>query len=143
MDKPYQISIGDIAGLFYEETFATFEELVESVRACAEKYPGKHICCANTDRNDYDCDGLTDDEHETLDEAEADGSRRCAPAFDINVIDGTTGTFIRRATQAEVMIWREANNFVRDTACKPVRIADGIIDTWYGQGLKHPCLAAQ
>ena len=143
MNKPYQISIGDHGGLFHERAFATFEELVAAVRASAEQYPDKAICFSNSECCDDEDDGLTEDETETLEVAVIEGHRAGRPAIDVIARDTTTGKHLRRATMDEVLVWRQENAFVRDVDCKPVLIGEVLIDTWFGKGINHPCLAAK
>jgi hypothetical protein len=73
MNKPYELVLGDRGGLFHQEQHETFEQLVEAVRLNTAKYPTKVVCFSNIANHDYDCDGLTDEERETLEDAEADG----------------------------------------------------------------------
>jgi hypothetical protein len=75
MTKSYTMSIGDEGGLFDEKSFETCEELAAAARTAAEKYPRKAICFSNSECCDYECDGITEDERDLLDEAVFEGHK--------------------------------------------------------------------
>lgn len=78
MSKPYTMSIGDRGGLFDEQSFENCDELIAAVRIAAGKYPDKAICFSNSECCDYDHDGLTDDERESLNDAVFEGQKPTA-----------------------------------------------------------------
>lgn len=65
---PYVITLGDRAGVFHEEYAPSFDLMVLRARELREQHPSKVFVYGNTDLADFGENGLTDAEHEALEE---------------------------------------------------------------------------
>ena len=64
----YSVDLFDRAGQFSSSIASTFAACLVLVRELSVKHPDKALVVTNLDRNDYDHDGLTDDERDAIDE---------------------------------------------------------------------------
>jgi hypothetical protein len=62
--RPYRIELGDEAGPFDVRYFKYFESMLEQAVKWSKQYPRKVLVPSNSDRADYDFDGLTEEERE-------------------------------------------------------------------------------
>ena len=62
--RPYRIEIADEAGPFDVKYFKHFESMLEQAVRWSRQYPRKVLTPSNSDRADYNFDGLTEEERE-------------------------------------------------------------------------------
>ncbi len=62
--RPYRLELGDEAGPYDVRHFKHFESMVEQAIRWNKEFPRKVLVPSNSDRADYDFDGLTEEERE-------------------------------------------------------------------------------
>lgn len=62
--RPYRLEIGDEAGPYDVKYFQHFQSMLEQAQRWKKVYPRKLLVPSNSDRADYNFDGLTDEERE-------------------------------------------------------------------------------
>ena len=62
--RPYRLEIGDEAGPYDVKYFQHFQSMVEQAQRWKKEFPRKVLVPSNSDRADYDTNGLTDEEEE-------------------------------------------------------------------------------